>query len=63
MPIIEAPTANPEKAASLMGVSMIREEPNFSNRPSETLYEPLNWATSSPISTTLESRSSSSAIP
>jgi hypothetical protein len=34
MPIIEAPTANPEKAASLIGVSMILEEPNFSKRPS-----------------------------
>ena len=52
IPIMAAPTARPEKAASLIGVSIIRSDPNFSNKPSETLYEPLNWATSSPMRTT-----------
>jgi hypothetical protein len=36
-PTVAAPTPSPEKAASLMGVSMIRRGPNFSSIPSDTL--------------------------
>jgi hypothetical protein len=61
-PIVAAPTASPEKAASEIGVSMTRSGPNWSSIPLDTLYAPLYWATSSPHRNTLGSRSISSVM-
>src|SRR5687768_624580 len=61
-PMQAAPTPRPEKAASEIGVAITRRGPYLSSMPSETLYAPLYWATSSPIRKTFSSRSISPGI-
>src|SRR6188768_4224734 len=61
-PVIAAPTPNPVKPASEIGVSMMRSLPNSSTRPVSTLKVVPASATSSPINTTVGSRRISSAI-
>src|SRR4051812_41782404 len=61
-PVMAAPMPMPEKPASEIGVSITRRGPNLSSIPSETLYAPLYWPTSSPMRKTFSSRSISSVI-
>ncbi len=61
-PVIAAPIAAPTMACSLIGVSRTRSAPNRPNRPSVSLNTPPAAPTSSPMRTTLGSRSISWAI-
>jgi hypothetical protein len=56
-PVMAAPIAAPTIACSLMGVSRTRSGPKRSSRPSVVLKTPPAAPTSSPMSTTLGSRS------
>jgi hypothetical protein len=61
-PVIAAPMTAPTIACSLIGVSRTRSGPNRSKSPSVSLKTPPAAPTSSPMKTTLGSRSISWAI-
>src|SRR4051812_30166733 len=62
MPVMAAPRPSPAMPASEIGESTIRSVPNSSTRPARTLNGVPASATSSPITKTVGSRRSSSAI-
>ena len=62
-PMCAAPAAAPTIAASLIGVSITRDAPNRSTKPSVTLNAPPYAPTSSPSRNTRSSRSISSNMP
>ena len=61
MPAIAAPTPQPTKVASEIGVSRTRSSPNLSINPLVTVKMPPVSPTSSPITKTLSSRAISCA--
>ena len=61
-PVIAAPAAAPEIAASEIGQSRTRSGPNSSNIPTEVPKSPPKTPTSSPIKRTFSSRRISSDI-
>src|ERR1700683_3532392 len=61
IPVMAAPTANPVKPASEIGVSSTRSLPNSSSKPDKTLKGGPPSATSSPMMQTVLSRRISSA--